>query len=394
MIHSGFKFIIFFCFISILQAHSQSLRIGLFNDITTNAVVFNTVKGSYLLNADNRAIMTFKTGQNIIMSKEGDSIQCNIIGKDLGKYSVVRFTAMDDSSVFSLRPVNPRTNIRYYDDNLELASILGKLQTINVIDIDKYLAGVVESEGGVKATEEYYKTQAVLCRTYALSHLDRHTDEGFFLCDGVHCQAYNGKCTGTESILSGAFTTRGLIVVDTDSILITAAFYSDCGGETESAQNVWLLNKSYLKPVQDPYCQNQRNYRWDKSMPLEKWKQYLTNNGFNLKPDASPSYFNCTQYTRKQYYKLGKDSVTFRKIRNDFKFKSAFFSIEVIDNTVQFHGRGYGHGVGLCQEGAMQMSKLGYNFREIIPFYYQGVNISQYTDVPVFKNSTLKIIGL
>jgi len=364
-----------------------------YNDLNTKAVVFSVVNGKYLLSADGRAIETIQQGQNLYISLEGDSIRCIGIQKNYGLYKYLHFNAMIDSAVFSLRPVDPQVQIRFYDDNLELSKQLGKLQTINQVDIDKYISGVVEAEGGNRASSEYYKSQAVLCRTYALNHLDRHIEENFNLCDGTHCQACNGRNSGNTSILKASFDTRGLVVVDTDTTFITAAFHSDCGGVTESARNVWLINKPYLKSVQDPYCQNQKCFKWERKMTLEQWKQYLLKNDFHLKDGLPVSLFNFTQYNRRQYYKLGKDSLTFRKIRNDFNFRSAFFSLEVKGDSILFHGRGYGHGVGLCQEGAMQMAKLGYNFREIIQFYYQGVNITEFNNVPVNKNPPLLLLG-
>jgi stage II sporulation protein D len=385
-------YIAFFLIIAEQATHSQTLRIGVFNDVNSKAVIFTAINGNYMLLGDNRAIITLKPLQNMYIAQHGDSIECSDQNRHLGLFKTLKFSNLSDSGVFSLRIANPPGNLRFYDDNIEMSISLGKLQTVNIIDIDKYLSGVTESEGGVRATLEYYKTQTVLCRTYALSHLDRHIEEGFLLCDGVHCQAYHGKNTGSLNIIKAAFDTRGLVVVDPDSTFITAAFHSDCGGETENAQNVWLINKRYLKPVQDPYCQNQHNYKWDKKISLEQWKQYLTSNGYKLKADVSPSYFNFTQYSRKQYYKLAKDSITFRKIRSDFSFPSAFFSIEAKDSNIELHGRGYGHGVGLCQEGAMQMSKLGYNFREIIQFYYQGVNVTEFRNAPISKNLTLKLL--
>jgi stage II sporulation protein D len=388
---SRFAFLIFILSFNNL-ANAQQLRVGIFNDLNTKAVVFSIVTGGYLMTGDDRAIQTCKSGQNLYLAREGDSIRCIAVGKDIGLFRIVRFNSLADSSTFSLRLLEPQMSIRYYNDNVELSVQLGKMQTINIVDIDKYIAGVVESEGGVKATSEYYKTQAVLCRTFALSHLDRHTEENFYLCDGTHCQAYNGRNSGRTIILKAAFETRGLIVTDKDSVFIIAAFHSDCGGETESARNVWLIDKPYLKPVKDPYCQNQRNFRWERSLSLEQWKNYLAENGFHIKADISTSQLNFTQYNRRQYYKVGSDSITFRKIRTDLNLHSAFFSVEAKEGNIEFHGRGYGHGVGLCQEGAMQMSKLGYDFRKILNFYYQKVNVCEIKLLSTIKNPTLKII--
>jgi stage II sporulation protein D len=371
---------------------SQLLRIGLFNDLNTKAIVFTVSSTSYLMTADNRAIQNFSQGENMFVAIEGDSLRCISSGKDFGLFRKVCFNAMTDSSAFSIRLVNPQFSMRFFDDNLELSVELGKLQTLNIVDPDKYVAAVVEAEGGPKAMPEYYKAQSLLCRTYALTHLDKHKEEGFFLCDGTHCQAYHGRNSGYNAIIKASRDTRGLVITDGDTVLITAAFFSNCGGETESAQNVWLINKPYLKPVLDPYCQNQKNFKWEKKISVDQWKSYLLNNGFHLKQDISTSLFNTTQFSRRQYYKIGKDSITFRKIRSDFKLRSAYFSTEVKNGNIEIHGRGYGHGVGLCQEGAMQMAKLGYNFREIIQFYYLGVNVSDFKDVPVSKNPVLNVL--
>jgi stage II sporulation protein D len=387
-------FTILLIFISLhINNYAQTLRIGLFNESPAKSYVFSVIKGKYLVTADKMAIVTLQPGQNIFASINNDSVL--LIGNErrIGDFKLIKFKSMADSGVFSLRQVNPQSKLRLFDDNLELTVMWDNIQAVNNVDLEKYLAGVVESEGGVKATIEYYKTQAVLCRTYVLSHLDRHAEENFLLCDGVHCQAYNGKSMGNALIPQAAFDTRGLVVTDADSVLITAAFHASCGGETESSENVWLINKSYLKPVQDPYCQNQRSYTWEQKVTLDRWKSFLHQQGFKIKPDVSPSWFNFIQLSRKSYYKLGRDSVAFRKIRTDFSLKSAFFSVQAEGNNIVFKGHGYGHGIGLCQEGAMQMSKLRYNFREIIQFYYQGVNITNFTDVPVNKNATLLLIS-
>jgi stage II sporulation protein D len=384
-------YLLFFFFYPVIPVLSQSLRVGIFNDLNTKALVFSVVEGSYLMTADDRAIKTFKPGENLYVAQEGDSLRCIMTNANMGTFNFIKFSSMTDSSVFSIRPVEPQSKVRFYDDNLELSMQLGKLQTINVVDIEKYIAGVVEAEGGYKGSPEYYKTQATLCRTYALSHLDRHTEEFFHLCDGVHCQAFHGKST-SSMIYKSAFDTRGIVVIDTDSSFITASFHSDCGGETESASNVWLINKPYLKPVQDPYCQEQKNYRWEKKFSIEDWKQYLLKSGFHFKANASPAYFNAAQFNRKQYYKLGSDSITYRRIRSDFKLRSAFFSVEYKRDSILLHGRGYGHGAGLCQEGAMQMAKLGYNYKEIIQFYYQAVKIVGSDVVPGMKNPSLTLL--
>jgi stage II sporulation protein D len=63
-------------------------------------------------------------------------------------------------------------------------------------------------------------------------------------------------------------------------------------------------------------------------------------------------------------------------LRDDFKLKSSFFTIEESNGTVILHGHGYGHGVGLCQEGAIEMAKVGYTYLDILMFYFHGVTLA------------------
>ncbi len=370
----------------------QNLKIGLFSDINTRSIVFSVAEGGYMVFADRQAIASLKKYDNVLFQFLNDSVECFVVGRRLGVFKKVELKSTSDSSYFGLRLVNPNVEIRYYDDNLLLFSALGKLQTINIVDIDKYVAGVVEAEGGTKAQPEYYKTQAVLCRTYALSHLDRHVEEDYHLCDGTHCQAYKGKST-LSTILYAARSTHNQVVVDPDSVFIIAAFYSNCGGTTENAENVWLINKPYLKSIKDPYCINSKNARWEYKMTLSDWKNYLIKNGFHISDKMSPLFFNSIQYIRKKFYTIGNDSITFQKIRTDLKLKSSFFSVEVKGSEVVLTGRGYGHGVGLCQEGAMQMAILGYEYNEIIKFYYRNVFIVDFSTLDKSKNQILQYLN-
>ncbi|MCX7985905.1 MAG: SpoIID/LytB domain-containing protein [Bacteroidales bacterium] len=382
--------LVFLSFIIASPIGGQTLKVGLYNDLNTQAIVFSVAKGNYLLTADGKAILTLRPLENIFIQLANDSLQCYSAKMLLGRYKNIELRSMTDSGFFGLR-ILPYNKFAFYDDNLLLSYNLGKLQTINAVDIDKYIAGVVEAEGGYKAHPEYYKTQAILCRTYAIGHLDRHIEENFHLCDGTHCQAYKGR-SKTKYIVKAARDTHNEVVVDDDSILIIAAFHSNCGGMTENAENVWLIKKNYLQPVRDPYCLQGRNARWEFKLTTEKWSNYLINNGFKIDKNQTPSSFNSLQLSRRQFYKIGNDSLSFQKIRSDFKLKSAFFSIEAKEGFLIFQGRGYGHGVGLCQEGAMQMATLNYSYKEILQFYYPKIAIIDVQKLNFQKNPQINLI--
>ena len=91
------------------------------------------------------------------------------------------------------------------------------------------------------------------------------------------------------------------------------------------------------------------------------------------------------QDKRKVYYNIINDTILLKKIRKDFNLRSTFFSMKLTGNELILTGKGYGHGVGLCQEGAMQMARMGYNFMDIIYFYYKDVNITNLQELHLFN---------
>ena len=208
--------------------------------------------------------------------------------------------------------------------------------------------------------------------------------DGYNLCDNTHCQAFNGISSDTL-IDRAAVETKGLVVLDSDSILIISAFHSNCGGETSTSDFVWLSGHSYIKKVIDPYCIKSPNATWRKSIPLTEWETYLRKSGFAAVGTVVPSY-NFSQLTRQNDYRIGSFSLPFGQIRNDLNFRSAFFSVIQEGNSITFKGRGYGHGVGLCQEGAMVMAARGFRYDDIIKFYYSGVIITDIKNTKVFKS--------
>jgi stage II sporulation protein D len=233
----------------------------------------------------------------------------------------------------------------------------------------------VDAEAGPNAGLEFYKAQAILVRTYLYSNIDRHITEGFQLCDGVHCQAYRGRSVRNLIIAQATKATSGYVVIAPDSSYINAVFHANCGGETESGGNAWLNNKNYLVPVKDPFCINSSSARWTKTIPLVQWKNYLKSQGFKFTADCAPGNFEFSQITRKQYYKMERDSIPLRQIRTDFQLKSTFFSVVANAKEITLKGRGFGHGVGLCQDGAMNMAKIGYKSDDILKYYFKGIRI-------------------
>ena len=200
----------------------------------------------------------------------------------------------------------------------------------------------------------------------------------------MHCQAYNRK---PKSVLikEAALETNGIVIVDSDINLIVATFYSNCGGETAKSEEVWREKLYYLRTVKDTFCLNENNAVWTKNIPKYKWKNYLITNGFpkeNLNDECGLEYF---QNYREQFFEDQNVQIPFTKIRSDFRLKSAQFNVIPNGDFVKLEGKGFGHGVGLCQEGAMKMAKTGYSYIDILHFYYKNVHMIHLESLDFFK---------
>jgi stage II sporulation protein D len=261
---------------------------------------------------------------------------------------------------------------------------------VNGVDFDKYLAGVVETEAGPNAHPEFYKAQSILCRTYAMKHLERHLSEGFSLCDGPHCQAYTGKSFNNPQILESILETSGLVLADYNFKLITAAYHSNSGGQTQRASDVWLTDVDYLQSVVDPYSLHQPNAKWSDTISFREWKAYLLKNGMESVKKIPGEILYIEQMRRKKYFILDKDSLRMTKIREDWGFRSSFFDMFPEGDSILIWGKGYGHGIGMSQEGAMKMAGDGYRYKDILHFYYYQVRLMDYRDLPASSIPAMK----
>ncbi len=369
-----------FLFLFSIKSKAQDIFVSIFNDFKIKTVVVRPIHGKYEFVANNNCVLKIKKNNNIIyFTALGDSLSAWDLDNHLGVFKKIEIIEQSKNNSFRIQPAFPALNEREYQGGLFLSARENHLIIINKINLDKYVAGVVESECGPNAPFEYYKSQAIICRTYALGHLDRHVKEGFQLCDCVHCQVYKNRCCKNDSILLAVKQTQNLVIVDSSLNLIAATFHSNCGGQTMNSEDVWSSEKSYLKSVADTFCRNQVHSNWTDTISIKDWITYLDTTGFEITQNTfNKDSLTFIQEHRKKYYRINGDSILLTKIRSDFKLKSTFFSVYTKDNYLLLRGRGYGHGVGLCQEGAMQMARYGYSYSNIIRFYYRNVSIINY----------------
>ena len=354
-----------------LSASAERVRVRLYstNDITTLNVSFDL--GAYNLYADGDNLLEDLVGEgrSVLVRVEGNKLHVSVNDDDYGSYSTLRLEATDTACILCINPQGCKQ--RTYEGNLDITLLKnGKMQLVNDVEFETYIAGVVQSE--IYGTQtDIFRIQAIISRTWALRNLKKHAADGYNFCDNVHCQAYQNRCIRPD-IMIGAIQSSGETLVDSAGNLIETPFHSNSGGQTANSEDVWKAALPYLQSVPDTFSYRMRQSDWVRTISLDRWLNYFkTKHKIDITDSALlDSLTHFTQETRKARL-LG---IPLTRVRTDFQLKSTFFSVSVdsASMSVILHGHGYGHGVGLSQEGTIRMVSLGYSYDSILFHYYTG----------------------
>lgn len=363
------------------------MRIGVLRDHTIKRISFAYNDGSYSIIGDSTEFGAILPNEYVEMLWEKDLVILKKGTITLGKFSKVFLIQNQLQTSLTLTSRVPVVKQRKYKDDFEISANGKGITIINLVDMDNYLAGVVESEGGGGKHLEYYKVQALMSRTYALKYKGKHHKEGFDLCDRVHCQAYHSMMRFTPTIDTAVLLTRNRVMVDEQDHFIDSYFHANCGGQTCEPQFVWNEKIDYLHSFVDTFCIYTKQATWEKRVSQEKWKKFLSTK-YNF--PVNDSIYAAMMYTfdqpqRMAFYLHPVFGIPLRDLREEFNLKSTFFSCQPDGTDVLIHGRGFGHGVGLCQEGAMKMARLGYNYEQIAVYYFPKIKIVNYQEIQFYR---------
>ncbi|NCA21907.1 MAG: hypothetical protein EBS86_12315, partial [Crocinitomicaceae bacterium] len=203
----------FFLFFLIgLAPYAQTLRISVFTEGNIKTISFQPITGAYFCLSDTGYVQKIQS-TDVLTISVGISNKIDVKLNGVLLLSTPKFLLMQEKveNVLVLNPISPNLKERSYEGDFEITSKKGRLQLINIVDIDQYLEGVVESESGTGQNLEYYKAQTIISRTYALKYREKHADGGFNLCDRVHCQAYLHKRLTAALIDSAVRQTKNII---------------------------------------------------------------------------------------------------------------------------------------------------------------------------------------
>jgi stage II sporulation protein D len=384
--------VLWMLFLGWMELPAQYLNVGIYREHPLTAAVVHCSSGNFQLVSEGRIITRLETGGTLYLTLEEGRIKVLDDDHDFGYFEQIEMRALTLEAYFRIHPQMPELESMTCDDNLIARAAEQSITLINQVDMDKYLAGVVEALAGESAEKEFYKALSVLCRTYALKNLDRHSGEGFQLCDGSHCQLYRGKGIHGSDLLEAIQETTGVVVADYNFKLITAAYHLNSGGQTARASDVWSAGADYLQSVVDPYSLHQEHAKWVDSLSFSDWKQYLLDNGMRSVNRIPVEILYVEQMRRKRNFVLDKDSIRMTKISADWGFHSSFFDMFPEGDSVLVWGKGYGHGVGLSLEGAMKMARDGFSYQDILKFYFYEVRLMDYRDLPESSLQKSKLI--
>ncbi|MFO7722930.1 MAG: SpoIID/LytB domain-containing protein [Bacteroidales bacterium] len=375
-------FILMFILCAGLYSQGVEVNVRLFTGHKITSLTVGQATGRYLLVSGDQELNMLSHGDAVSFRTGSTGIELIEDGKVTATSGEFYLAAVALDNSLSLR-VNGFSG-REYEDHLILRYFKGEIRVINRIDLEKYVGGVVQAEaGGSTSLVEFFMVQAIVSRTYAMRLLMRN-EKDFYLTDDVANQVYKGKPVKAE-ILEAVRRTRGEVIFFGDTSLINAVFHSNSGGFTMSSGEVWVSSLPYLQPVVDSFSLGMRNAQWTHRMSTIAWLDYLDKTyGYPVYNDSMKQL--ALNYTQEQRVKDFHHQIPLVKIRQDLKLKSTFFDITLDNNEVVFTGKGFGHGVGMSQEGAIRMAELGYTPYDILKYYYTDVDIKPMGDLTILAS--------
>jgi stage II sporulation protein D len=288
-----------------------------------------------------------------------------------GKYQIAPAAAPNLNSDF---PIDLRAND-------------GHLLVTASMPMDEYIAGVLAGETGTFKSDETLKAMAVTARTYAMHFGSRHALDGFAFCDSTHCQ--NLRLSDVTPRLQQIVEATAGEVLWYDGEPAATYYHANCGGTTEDGRFILGNDEQrapYLKQHSDTYCVRNGATEWSSEVSKHELQHALAAEGVRVSGQLhAVAVRQRTGSGRVEFLTVtGGQSMmvpglTFRAaIGHNIgwdRLKSNWYDVRVEGDRVVFHGRGSGHGVGLCQVGAEVMGEEGRSYRQILTFYYPGTRL-------------------
>lgn len=261
---------------------------------------------------------------------------------------------------------------------LDVVVDASEMTIVHPIFLEDYVAGIVASEMPKSWPLEALKAQAIAARTYALFQKYRRIDKAFHLDSTVLDQVYGGLEKDHDRAAQAAKATEGLVLTY-EAKIVKAYFYSSCGGETASAQEVWGADLPYLPGGSCGFCTKEANTEWKYRISKKAFEKaisgYKTKGLVDVKlgshSDSGRVQSLEIDFNKKKTLEIPASDLRQRLGYGNLK-STVLERVETNGKDITFYGRGFGHGVGMCQWGTNRMAKEGFLASDILARYYPG----------------------
>jgi SpoIID/LytB domain protein len=271
------------------------------------------------------------------------------------------------------------------------------------LSLEDYVLGVMRAEGSMETEPEALKALAIAVRTYALKNRGRHAKDGYDFCSTTHCQRFaSGVPRGfaadqalpdgraSDTIVTAVRSTEGQVLLDERGRLVDSYFGASCGGETANEGALWgVTPPEYLRGVQDEYCVAGPHAHWIDTITRVDLLRALqsdprTNVGVRLdqvlvskRDETGRAEFITLEGEHRKSVRGWDFKIVVGRVLGWNVLKSSRFEITRTGSNFIFRGSGFGHGLGLCQEGAHVMAQRGAGFQRILDKYFPGTSVAR-----------------
>lgn len=338
-------------------------------------------------------------GEQISVFQRNKVLEAEIISEsETRSYSDVDSIDVDclsDVGTLFVAVEEPSPFRREFHGKISVSQNGNSLLIVLTAPLEQVVGEITAAEMGSGAEGQAMMAQAVAVRSYILAARTNHANDDFDLCDTSHCLLYRGlegafgegsRETLARAILA-AKQTAGMVLVYGGKV-VPGYFQPCCGGVSATPAMIWGTDATggAFVQVACEFCRESPYFRWQREASLARIVQILTNRtaetkGWTLRVEH---YADSPFVSRVILEKESRLYTVFSP--DDFKLKigralgwdmvrSNAWSISIEGDTAVFSGRGFGHGVGLCQEGAKAAAAKGWDWRQILKFYYPRCSI-------------------
>jgi stage II sporulation protein D len=262
------------------------------------------------------------------------------------------------------------------------------------LPLENYVLGVMRAEGTMESEPEALKALAIAARTYALKNAGRHANDGYDFCSTTHCQRFSAANATddptSDRLVAAVRATEGQVLLDLHGSLIDSYFGASCGGETADIATLWgTAPATHLPGVRDEFCGSGPHSHWTDTITRNDLIRALQSDSrtdvghrvdkivISKRDETGRAEFITLEGEQRKVVRGWDFKIIVGRVLGWNLLKSSRFEVSRSGASFVFRGSGFGHGLGLCQEGAHVMAARGASYQRILEKYFPGTNVGR-----------------